>query len=193
MESENQDVHAQDAGPAEANSQRPASSVGVTLESLDVELDPVSDEEESIRDRLDGSPDEQADARDQLEMTAGIHSFLKYLESAVPIEDFGPDEGDEGARKDFAILLGRVARKHGFGWLTEYEDEIFCAALGLALYGGPAARALAPKLTGAYNDLVGKDQTDEQTNGQPDGSARETKDGEINPASRRAKRRAGDT
>ena len=198
MEQQNGDVRAQNTGPGDgapgANKQRPASSVGVSLDALNVELDPVSDEEDRLRGKLDGTPEEKADAEEQLELTAGICAFLRYMEDAVPIEDFGPDEGEEDARKDFAILLGRVARKHDFGWLVEYDDEIFCAALGLALYGGPVAQALAPKLVQGYKNLLSTNESgNDGTQRHPNGDDRQTEEREINPASRRAKRRAGDS
>jgi hypothetical protein len=160
MGSENEQVHT----PEEPDSRHEAGDErqrdaggrgrGVDPRALDVDIDPVRDTERDLRDRIESGGEDRRDARRQLELTGGIEQGLKYLEKAVPLEDFGPDPGNEDARRDLAIVLGDLAHKYDMRWLRAYEDEIFALGLAFSLYGGPVLTEYGPRVWEWYTSKL---------------------------------------
>jgi len=128
---------------------------GEDIDPAAVDLDPVQAVEKELSSRLQAEDEE---AQSQLDVTAGVHEILVYLETLVNENtdlDIGPGEKESKARKDLALLIGDIVHRHEWAWLASYGKELYAIGLAMTLYGGPIGAALAKKLWTAYLEAVG--------------------------------------
>jgi len=122
-------------------------------EAVDVDISPVREIEQDLAQKQYGSEDERREFNQEIQLTGGFLEILEYAEDLVEKsfdwDDFG---ASPEARRDLAIVLGRIARERNVEWVSEYGRELYAFGLFMSCYGGPIGWRVAQRVFQAYKE-----------------------------------------